>query len=571
MIISSLLAGCDKHPTTTSNTTFAGTLQDIIDDIAPPELITSTINHLDLKTISCDSIPIIWNSSDERIINHYGDVYHTVHNQEVTLTADILYDGSIHSEDFAITVTPSGKIDFKDIHYGLKGEFDETAQTVEGELIITFTSNIEEELEEIHFNLYTFLYEKYNGSAKGRIVISSVEENDQALVFNQSRYTLKIVLLDSLSPQETKTLVLKFIVNVPTGTERLGCYSKTCSITQWYPILSKYNPETKAWNLGDYPKDGESDYIVNSQFDLEFTYPSKNIGASSGIDEPEEEKAGTKTLRSHLENGRHMVVIFGENLSVYESQGQNGKIRYFYNKLVTTTNLIKKFEAGFNDAVTFFVDKVGAFSYTDEFDVIETGVVGFAMEYSGLIQMGSYFNYNDTAAYPKDYSTLVHELGHQWFYGKIGSDSGADPFIDEGFTSFITAYYFSNLNPSSLYGLEQNKSDYMIYSRYYVPMIPIGDPMSTFDKLSSTYLSLSVYYGTTALLYEMMTVLGADKIDLLLKGIADLYSYELMTRNELFLLIQDIFSIEARQAFEACLVNVYNVGDFQTEYKALLT
>jgi hypothetical protein len=35
---------------------------------------------------------------------------------------------------------------------------------------------------------------------------------------------------------------------------------------------------------------------------------------------------------------------------------------------------------------------------------------------------------------------VTHEIGHQWFYGLVGSDQAADPFADEAVTDMVTRY-----------------------------------------------------------------------------------------------------------------------------------
>ena len=43
---------------------------------------------------------------------------------------------------------------------------------------------------------------------------------------------------------------------------------------------------------------------------------------------------------------------------------------------------------------------------------------------------------------------VAHELGHQWFYGVVGNDQAADPFLDEGMTDFLARTFLHQLRAS---------------------------------------------------------------------------------------------------------------------------
>lgn len=95
------------------------------------------------------------------------------------------------------------------------------------------------------------------------------------------------------------------------------------------------------------------------------------------------------------------------------------------------------------EAMRHFTHRVGAFIWP-QFTVAEAFCGGGAMEYPML-----------TMAEPDMYSefshrldeTIAHELGHSWFYGMIGSDERAYPWLDEGFTQFVGNDYLHSKYP----------------------------------------------------------------------------------------------------------------------------
>lgn len=75
---------------------------------------------------------------------------------------------------------------------------------------------------------------------------------------------------------------------------------------------------------------------------------------------------------------------------------------------------------------------LGPYPYTDLWVTVvpsfPTGV-----EFPGAIFYGDV----DPLAFPE---LVPHETAHMWLYGLVGNDQGRDPWLDEGFTSFVEAH-----------------------------------------------------------------------------------------------------------------------------------
>jgi len=204
-------------------------------------------------------------------------------------------------------------------------------------------------------------------------------------------------------------------------------------------------------------------------------------------------------------------------------------------------------EAGV-DSIRAFGEAFGKYPYPDV-NIFETALFAGGMEYSGLVMIGSDLQY-----YSDDYSVVkevtAHELGHQWFYGIIGTDPYNEPWLDESFASFTEIVYadvigddylssmFDSYGPDSYYGenstpinraYDEFVSDYQYYESAYTTgqaMLyylreAMGDEV--FYHMMRTYVSRHAFGIVTEddflnVIYEYC---GADNAEI--NGILDFY------------------------------------------------
>ena len=79
---------------------------------------------------------------------------------------------------------------------------------------------------------------------------------------------------------------------------------------------------------------------------------------------------------------------------------------------------------------------VGPYPYT-ELDIVDVPGAYGGIEYPSLVTVG-------TLGTSWVIEPVVHEVAHQWFYGLIGGDQVAEPWIDEGFATYATALYYEH-------------------------------------------------------------------------------------------------------------------------------
>ncbi|WP_171015027.1 M1 family aminopeptidase [Culicoidibacter larvae] len=465
--------------------------------------------------------------------------------------------------------------DFSNIHYQLIGDLDVENRVATGTQTTTFTaSSIAEPLDTVGFHLYANSYSSPETSpsmgyssipakdALGRITVTEATVNGNKIEkFNSEGQFLELKLPEAIQPGETVEVTLVFNTKVPVSTERFGCYEEICSYTQWHPLLAKYNVDTKTWDDHNYALQGESDYIDDASYNATLTYPEKYTAVTGGVDN-EKVLDGKKQLTAELEHGRIFAIIISEHFEIKEKTFDETTIRTVHDSRNTdfTEKDNENLFTDANGAISFFSEKLGEFAYAKQFDIVETAVEGFAMEYSGLVQMGYFFNGQHDYQF---YDVVAHEIGHQWMYSKIGSNSASSPFIDEGFTTFITAYYYEiehQDNPDAEYlGLSS-------LAAYYTGQTihgPIGESVYYFDKQGAYAYSDAVYSGTALALNELR-LLDGQKLDAVLAAIADKHSYGFVTRNDIYSYIEEQYGVDTKEQF------MYMINEPYYKYPTML-
>jgi hypothetical protein len=442
--------------------------------------------------------------------------------------------------------------DLLNIVYDMRVLFNEEAETLSASMDVSFLSTIT--TTNLFFHLFTNSYlETANQTGIGYVTkhggleIDAIlfESNPLTYSYTPSKQGLFINL--PLTSGSNYKVTLDFTVTIPYSDSRLGFKDNIYSLTMWHPLLSKYN---NGWNNVNYSINGESDWINDSEFNLQVIYPKGYKIASGGVDVITAYDDLNNVLTSYLAHGRICAFFLSKEFLVKLYTSNSIRLRIFYSNRVVSSNFdFATLKEKIYSAIEFYQEKIGEFVYANEFDVVATGVNGFAMEYSGIIQEGEDF---DTTWYPGqvNYNTIAHETGHQYFYSILGSNSYLDPFIDEGFTNFITAYWEGSLDDEIDY--------YEYYLQYYPNSKYIGQTMAYFDSRSATYLSLAVYSGTTAVLGHFLFEYGEEVFDTFLQEIYLNYKFLTITRQGIIKCMARTLGIEASEKFNDILTNGYN-------------
>ncbi|TAL58121.1 MAG: M1 family peptidase [Bacteroidetes bacterium] len=123
---------------------------------------------------------------------------------------------------------------------------------------------------------------------------------------------------------------------------------------------------------------------------------------------------------------------------------------------------------------------------------------------------------------------IAHEVGHNWFFGMIGTNETYRAFMDEGFTQFLTCWAYEKIDgkirleteTESKYVKEFTQPDYIRNSEAYTPYMldAIKGEETNINRHSNDFGTAlrhgggyrNVYFKTAVMLYNLQYVLGDE-------------------------------------------------------------
>lgn len=279
----------------------------------------------------------------------------------------------------------------------------------------------------------------------------------------------KLSLNEALRPGAKLTITTPFHVKIPLGEySRLGHMGQSYQVTQWYPKPAVY--DRNGWNPMPYLDQGEF-YSEYGSFDVSITLPKNYVVGATGdlvngeaelkwlneIAEQTKTKTNfggstfpkssseTKTLRYKQTRVHDFAWFADKRYNVLKGEVEMPETK----RKVTTWAMFTDDEAKLwkdaieylNDATLFYSEKVGEYPYNHVTAVDGALSAGGGMEYPNVTVIGHSGNKRTLE------QTIMHEVGHNWFYGIIGSNERVHPWMDEGMNSFIEARYMQHKYP----------------------------------------------------------------------------------------------------------------------------
>jgi hypothetical protein len=347
---------------------------------------------------------------------------------------------------------------------------------------------------------------------------------------------VKVVLPSPLPPGQKIIITTPFHEKLPYNFSRGGHDGQSYMATQWYPKPAVY--DKYGWHPMPYLDQGEF-YSEFGSFDVSITVPKNYVVAATGELQNAEEKEWLKTrssyswepikgkeknsfgqikstLRLFPESATESKTLHYKQTNIHDfawfadkrfivkqdtCRLASGKVIDVFSYFTTRQN--KGWDNSVlyaKDAVRHYSSLVGEYPYHIVQVVQGTEAVSGGMEYPTITLIARDLN-------PTTLDNIIaHEIGHNWFYGILGSNEREHPWMDEGINSFYDARY-----KLSKYG-RQPQSERLFFETHSITKTdqPIELPS---EKFSESNYGLVVYYKTAEWMRYLESQLGTEEFN----------------------------------------------------------
>ena len=349
----------------------------------------------------------------------------------------------------------------------------------------------------------------------GYLHVTSLTQDGTKVSFNEEETILVVDLAKPIPPGGKTTFEMTFNGQVPEQIRRSGRNNKdgvALSMSQWYPKLAEYDFE--GWHPNPYI--AREFHGVWGDFDVKITIDKNyTLGGTGYLQNPNEighgyEDSGVKvktkgkTLTWHFKAPMvHDFMWAADPEYVHDIlKMDNGTTLHFlYKNDEKFEETWKKVQPLTAKAMTFFNNNIGQYPYK-QYSVIQGGDGGMEYAMSTLITGG------DKPG--SVVGTMIHELAHSWFQHVLATNEAKHEWMDEGFTSFISALCSNSILEKNL----DNPFERSYQGYYYLVKSGKEQPQSTHaDRYQYNMpYSIAAYSKGAIFLSQLGYVIGQDKL-----------------------------------------------------------
>jgi hypothetical protein len=477
----------------------------------------------------------------------------------------------------------------QEVNYSIEVELDDKKHVLSAFESFEYLNNSPDTLDFIYMHIWPNAYSNGNTAlakqlrAKGNEILTNADDSvigyidslDFSVNGEKANWSIHPEHIDiaivnfqtPLKPGETYKVSTPFRVKLPSGqVSRLGHVGESYQITQWYPKPAVYDVD--GWHEMPYLTQGEF-YSEFGSFDVSITLPENYVVGATGdlqtdeeymflnnkVKETEEKIAAletgkkvnrrsntpfpkssttTKTIRYTQKNVHDFAWFADKRYDVLKGEVElphsGRKVTSWAMFVPQNIELWQKAIEYINDGTYYYSKWNGDYPYNQVTAVDGTISAGGGMEYPNVTVIG-----NTGSALALE-TVIVHEVGHNWFYGILGSNERVHGWMDEGMNTLNEVRYFMTKYPDKevlsetiplidFHGLHYHDQNDLLYR--ISQSTGLDQPIETHSACFNSFNYGVVMYQKTGLVFTYLKhYLGDEKFDRAMHKYYDLYEFK---------------------------------------------
>ncbi|MFD0960652.1 M1 family metallopeptidase [Paenibacillus chungangensis] len=439
------------------------------------------------------------------------------------------------------------------VEYHMSVSLREDGQHLDGEQSVTWTNPGKKEVSELYFHLYpnafqsgksTFMREsggklrqdRATPDSRSHIELLTLQTLEGESLLPRLQYTrpddgnahdytlARLRLPEAVSPGKSVTLRMSFEVKLPEVFARMGYSGNFVMAGQWFPKIAVYETEgvrnrtTEGWNVHQYHGNSEfySDFGVYS---VRIRVPQSYAVAATGLQtKPAITQDGSKIFQFYAEDVHDFAWAASPDF-IYEEVAYSDKgipgVRIKLYVDPAHAELKERYIHAAKSALSNYAKWYGSYPYSTLSIVVPPkGASGAGgMEYPTLVT--AFAADKDNPGYELE-RTIVHEIGHQYWYGMVASNEFEEAWLDEGFTS-----YAEDKVMEAAYGVTPNLR---VESSYMTDPAPLKQTSWTYN--SHSQYAENVYIRAKLVLLDMERQVGSKLMQRILRTYFQKYKFK---------------------------------------------
>lgn len=331
--------------------------------------------------------------------------------------------------------------------FSIRVKLSPDSHTITGDLDVVYQNNSPQKLKHIYFHIWPNAYKNSSTAfakqsirtGKTNVIFAKEEQrgwmdglnfeaDGKNLIWLKDSTNEDVIILElpfELETGQSIKINSKFVVKLPDLFSRSGVHEDFFAITQWYPKPAVY--DVNGWNAMPYLDQGEF-YSEFGNYHVEIQVPdSFDVAATGNLLKSYDSL--NQTFYVYEENDIHDFAWFVSKdfnhsfRNIKLSSGAEVKLEvYGYKESDFDSTGLNSIET----AIRKYSKYVGEYPYRTCKVVIGPLKAGEGMEYPTITVCNDF-----------NKETIIHEVGHNWFYGILASNERMHPWMDESVNSYF--------------------------------------------------------------------------------------------------------------------------------------